>query len=129
VFNQFVKFACVGVAGTAVQYTLLILLVQAADMNATLASTIGFTFGAFTNYYLNYHYTFGSDKNHTEAFVKFFSVALVGMFFNGLVMHFCITALTMPYLIAQVAATSLVLLWTFSANRWWTFRECKARPD
>jgi putative flippase GtrA len=129
IFNQFVKFASVGVAGTLVQYTLLIVLVQGAELNATLASTIGFTFGAFTNYYLNYYYTFASDKNHTEAIAKFFTVALVGMFFNGLVMHFCTTALAMPYLIAQVTATCLVLLWTFSANRWWTFRQCKPEAD
>jgi hypothetical protein len=43
------------------------------------AHAIGFTFGAFTNYYLNYYYTFASDKNHTEAIAKFFTVALVGM--------------------------------------------------
>lgn len=128
-FNQFVKFASVGVVGTLVQYTLLIVLVQALDVNATLASTAGFACGALTNYSLNYYYTFASNKNHAEAITKFFTVALVGMFFNGLVMHFCTETLTMPYLIAQVLATGLVLLWTFSANRLWTFRECKARVD
>ena len=27
-----------------------------------------------------------------------------------------------PYLLAQVATTGIVMLWSFTANRWWTFR-------
>lgn len=129
IFNQFMKFACVGVVGTLVQYTLLVILVQGAEFNPTLASTVGFTFGAFTNYYLNYNYTFASDKNHSEAISKFFTVALVGMLLNGLIMHFCTDVMAVPYLLAQVIATCLVLLWTFSANRWWTFNEYKPGAD
>ena len=29
----------------------------------------------------------------------------------------------LPYLLAQVVTTALVMVWTFSANRLWTFRE------
>ena len=106
-------------------YGALILLVQIMALNAIVASTAGFVIGAVTNYQLNYHYTFASDKNHAEAMSKFFTVAIVGMLFNGLVMFLCVNLLDMLYLFAQVVATALVLLWNFFANRWWTFRECR----
>jgi putative flippase GtrA len=28
----------------------------------------------------------------------------------------------MQYLLAQFVTTAIVLVWNFSANRWWTFR-------
>jgi putative flippase GtrA len=72
---------------------------------------------------LNYHYTFTSNKRHRETMTKFLIVALVGMLFNGLIMSVCTEALQLHYLLAQLAATGLVLLWNFTANRFWTFRE------
>ena len=125
ILNQFIRFASVGAVGTLMHYGALILLVQIMALNAILASTAGFVIGALTNYQLNYHYTFRSDKNHAEAMGKFFTVAIVGMLFNGLAMFFCMDILDMLYLFAQVVATALVLLWNFFANRWWTFRECR----
>ncbi len=111
-----------GAVGTLAHYGVLILMVQTMALNAVAASSAGFVVGAITNYQLNYHYTFASDKGHAEAMSKFFTVAIVGMLFNGLVMYFCVDLLGMLYLFAQLVATALVLLWTFSANRWWTFR-------
>lgn len=116
-----------GAVGTLVHYGVLILMVQIMAFNAIAASTSGFVIGAITNYQLNYRYTFASEKRHAEAMSKFFTVAIVGMLFNGLVMYFCLELMDMPYLFAQLVATALVLLWNFLANRWWTFRECK--PD
>jgi len=123
ILRQFIKFAGVGVVGTAVQYTTLFLLVQAAGIYPVMASTAGFVLGAFVNYYLNYIYTFRSSKSHFDAMPKFFSVAAVGLFLNGLIMQFFISYFALPYIFAQLIATGLVLLWNFAANRMWTFTE------
>jgi len=123
ILKQFIKFSGVGVVGTAVQYATLFLLVQVADVYPVVASTIGFLLGAFVNYYLNYIYTFQSSKSHFEAMPKFFSVAAIGLMLNGMIMQFCISFFSLPYIIAQLIATALVLLWNFAANRMWTFME------
>jgi putative flippase GtrA len=123
VVRQFFTFSGVGLIGTAAQYITLIVLVRAADIYSVLASSIGFIIGAIVNYILNYHITFASKKSHHDAIWKFFSVAFVGLFLNAIIMQFFISYLMVPYLLAQVFATGLVLVWHFSANRMWTFME------
>ena len=125
--TRFIRFAGVGAIGTLVHYGILILLVHGMSLNAVLASTAGFLAGAITNYLLNYHYTFASNKLHREAMTKFFAVALAGMLFNAMVMSVCTNIFHLHYLLAQVLATGIILLWNFSANHLWTFREVEIR--
>jgi putative flippase GtrA len=120
---QFLQFSAVGAVGTLVHYCILVTLTGGLGVNPIVASSAGFACGALTNYVLNYHYTFTSNKRHRETMTKFLIVALVGMLFNGLIMSVCTEALQLHYLLAQLAATGLVLLWNFTANRFWTFRE------
>ncbi|MDH5512964.1 MAG: GtrA family protein [Gammaproteobacteria bacterium] len=118
---QFLRFAMVGGIATAIHFLILITLVRGADMNAVWASALGFTFSAICNYYLNYRFTFRSNTAHRHAVMKFVAVACVGLALNSLTMLIATEYLGTHYLLAQVIATGLVLLWSFSGNRWWTF--------
>ena len=122
-YSDSLQFSGVGIIGTLVHYSVLIFLVHVLAINAVEASSAGFIAGALTNYLLNYRYTFASKKRHQEAMTKFFIVALIGLFFNGLIMSFCTHSLQLHYLVSQVIATGLVLLWNFTANHKWTFHE------
>jgi len=129
IVRQFVCYAAVGVTGTIAHYAVIIGLVQFLHAYAVAASAVGFVVGALVNYIANYHITFESKKRHEEAIVKFFSVAIVGLVLNTIVMISATSLLHMHYLIAQLIATGLVLGWNFTGNRWWTFREAaRARP-
>jgi len=55
--------------------------------------------------------------------LKFFIVALVGAGMNMLIMYIGVDILVQFYLLVQIAASFVVLLWTFSANKLWTFAE------
>lgn len=125
VLLKFIHFSGVGVIGTAVHYAVLIFLVHILAIGVIKASSAGFITGALTNYLLNYHFTFVSKKRHSEAMTKFFIVALIGLFVNGLIMSYCTQSLGLHYLLSQVIATGLVLLWNFTANHAWTFQEHK----
>lgn len=127
--RQFLQFAGVGVIGTLVHYTILITLIHKLAVGSTEASSVGFIAGALTNYLLNYRYTFASNKCHQETITKFFMVALIGLFLNGFLMSFCVHMLQLHYLLSQVIATCLVLLWNFTANRQWTFHEKSNRAE
>ena len=122
VLIQFFRFAAVGAIGTLVHYFVLFLLVEYAASNVVTASSVGFVFGAFTNYFLNYHFTFGSQKQHTEALPKFLFVAFLGLPINSGIVAFYTTVVPIYYLLAQLLATGVVLLWNFAVNRLWTFR-------
>jgi putative flippase GtrA len=120
-FKQYVLFAGVGAIGTAGHYLVLVLLVEWFSVAPVAATTAAFMVGAIINYILNYKYTFSSDKPHLQAMSKFFSIATVGMLFNGLIMDYGVQHLELHYLVTQVVATILVMQWNFFANKLWTF--------
>jgi putative flippase GtrA len=121
---QFIRFASVGVVGTSVQYLTLVILVESTAAGPVLSSGFGFILGAFTNYYLNYRYTFRSAKRHHRALPKFMLVALVGLAINSGIMRLGTSFFSLQYLVVQIFATGLVLIWNFAGNRIWTFSEC-----
>ena len=127
--SQFIRFAGVGILGTIAHYTTLLALVQTMNVNAVISSCIGFVAGALVNYHLNYRYTFRSAKRHSEAMVKFFTIALIGLLINAFIMYCSVEILRFQYLLSQMAATAVVLFWNFTGNRSWTFRERYHSPQ
>jgi putative flippase GtrA len=119
--GQFLMFAGVGAIGTIGHYTTLIVLVQFWKVDPVFASSFGFVVGAVINYILNYHFTFQSDKQHTEALTKFLVVATIGAGINGAIMYFGVEYTRINYLVVQVCATVVVLFWNFVVNKLWTF--------
>ncbi|MGB8338726.1 MAG: GtrA family protein [Burkholderiales bacterium] len=117
--RQFMRYAGVGAIGTAGHFAVYITLVN-LRLGVTASSAVGFVVGALINYWLNYHYTFNSDQPHRLAMAKFFTVALVGLALNTLIV-FILDHLQWHFLLAQAAATIVVLMWNFAANRRWTF--------
>ena len=119
--GQFLLFAGLGVIGTLGHYTILIVLVQFWAVDPVFASSFGFVVGAVINYILNYQFTFQSDKRHAEALTKFLIVATIGAGINGTIMYIGVENTNINYLIVQIFATCVVLLWNFVLNKLWTF--------
>jgi putative flippase GtrA len=124
---KLIKFSAVGAVGTLAHYAVLVSLVQLLSVNVLVASSIGAIAGALVNYSLNYKWTFNSNRRHSEAMVKFFTVATVGFVMNGLFMGLFTKVLVFHYLIAQVMTTGIVLFWNFLANHYWTFGELNVK--
>ena len=118
---QFAKYASAGAAGTAIQYALLVLLVDRAGIGAVLGSTCGAIAGAAVNYALNYRYTFRSNRPHSEAFAKYLTVTIAGIALNALMVYVATSLLGHHYVVAQLLATGVVLVAAFATNRAWTF--------
>lgn len=119
---KLIRFALVGVVGTGAHYAVLTLLVELAHVPILAATTAGFTVGALVNYTLNRRFTFVSDAKHSVALPKFLTVAALGAVCNGLVVAWLLQQTDFHYLVVQLFATSVVLLWNFAANSLWTFR-------
>jgi putative flippase GtrA len=119
---QFLRFAAMGALGTGVHYAILIVLVSFFNQSATLSAMIGATAGALTNYFLNYHFTFASDRRHREALPRFLTMAALGVVMNGLIVA-ALTSYTVNYLVAQVVATLVILGVNFMVSRLWIFRK------
>jgi putative flippase GtrA len=91
-----------------------------------VASSFGFIVGAVINYILNYQFTFQSDKRHSEAITKFFIVATIGAGINGFIMYIGVENTNINYMLVQIFATGIVLLWNFIVNKLWTFAHHEA---
>lgn len=119
--RQFARFSAVGAVATSCQYLILLWLVHSFHFSAPVASCAGFVASACLNYYLNHAITFKSSRAHGQAFPAFLAIACVGLLFTAGIMELLTEHLHIHYLAAQVCATVSILLWSFMANRYWTF--------
>lgn len=120
--RQFLRFAAVGVTGTAVQYLTLWIGVEFLGVTAVLASAVGYLLGSVVNYFLNYFFTFESGKSHLEAASKYYAVLGVGWCINTGLMALFVTSLQWNYWVAQIVTTGIGLIWNFLGSRFWAFR-------
>ena len=118
---QFLRYGVAGSVGTALQFVILVALVQFVRVPAVAASTLGAVAGAIVNYKLNHRWTFDSSRHHGHALPRFAAVALAGLLMNALVMSAMLRIVGAHYLAAQVVATGVVFLCAFFVNRSWTF--------
>ena len=121
--RQVTAYVGIGVVATACHYMILIGLVQLTGVHPVEAALCGYVVGGLLSYNLNRDHTFASERPHREAVWRFALVAFVGFVLTFLFMAQMVDRWHLPYLLAQVVTTALVMVWTFSANRLWTFRE------
>jgi putative flippase GtrA len=119
---QFLKFAAAGTIGTACHYATLVIWVEALGWAVTPGALAGYCVGALVNYGIARRVVFSSRRPHAAALPRFALTAALGAAINtsivGLLFH-----AGLHYLVAQVLATAVVLLWNFVVNRNWTFTE------
>lgn len=121
--RQLVAFTGVGSFAAVGHYGALIGAVELLAVGPVAAALAGYLVGGVISYALNRRYTFRSRRDHAVAVPRFMVVAAVGFVLTGLVMAALTGTLGLHYLPAQLATTGIVLVWSFLANRLWTFRE------
>ena len=119
--GQFLKFSLVGTAATLTTYAVLIVLVEGWHWAAVPASSAAYLAGGGVNYLLNYRFTFSSVQPHRVAIPRFVTVMAVGLVLNAGIMYSAINRLAIHYLLAQLLAVAVVLVWSFTLNRLWAF--------
>lgn len=121
--RRFVVFTAVGALGTVGHYLVLIVAVELGNADAILASVLGFVTGAFINYFLNHAITFRSTIAHQRGIPRFMAVAIAGLLLNTLIMVLLVRLVDLHYLLSQVLATAVVLVWNYLGSELWAFRE------
>jgi len=123
--HQFVAFFGVGIIAAVVHYGLLYLLVEAFFYDPVSAALAGYVAGGVVSYVLNRLFTYEAQRGHLEAAWRFLVVAVVGFGLTWLLMGFFHTRLGWHYLLAQIATTGIVLVWSFLAHKYWSFRDLR----
>ena len=111
-----------GSIGTLFHYAVLLLLVEYFGCTALVGSIAGSICGAIVNFILNHHIVFQSKLRLTKTAPRFFSVVSVGILLNALLMYILVQRLLMPYFLAQLLTTAIVLLFNYFLNAVWTFK-------
>lgn len=122
---EILKFLIVGGSATALQYGLLIVFVQLGGLSPVVATSIAYAISSVYNYLLNYYATFKSGASHRTAATKFAAVAASGLLINAGIIA-TLTKLGVYYLVAQVVATVVILVWNFVIHKYWTYRDHKS---
>jgi putative flippase GtrA len=104
-----------------VQYCVLAALVELAHAAKMPASIAAYGCGAVTSYLLNHRFTFGAQTKAKNTFVKFTIVTLIGLGLNTAIFA-ALVHFGWHYLLAQCAATALVLIWNYAGARLFAFK-------
>ena len=121
--HQFLSFLGAGAIATTCHYAVLVALVEVANVVPVSASALGALTGAAISYYLNRNFTFHSKADHRKTAPKFFAVALLAIVINTALMVVFTIWLLIPYFLAQVLTTGLLIIITFGLNKLWSFKE------
>ncbi len=134
---QFGKFFIVGITNTGIDFAVYNFLMWLTGINKGFPiiafAAISFVSALINSYLLNKYWTF-KDKGKTKdpaQFVKFFSVAFVGLILNTSIIYFITTILNpmfglSPVLWANFAkaiATGFVLFWNFIGFKFFVFKK------
>jgi putative flippase GtrA len=120
--GRFLLYALMGAFGTGIHYAVMIALVETGLCGVLAATSLGALAGAVVNYLLNFRFTFAVAVDHRISGPKFACIAVSGFLLNALLMQVLAVHYALPYLLAQVVTTLVVLVFGYVANARWTFK-------
>ncbi len=141
--KRFVKFLMVGTLGFVVDFGAFNLIhflysVPTTHLDENIAQAISFTLATFSNFTWNYLWIYPEAKSasQTRKISKFFTVSILGLVIRTPIFNLALPIgeqvaqrLLFPLHwniganLALASAVSVVLLWNFFVNRYWTYRD------
>ncbi len=121
--RTFVKFSMVGVVNTAIDMGVFIVLQHFLRVPYLIANVFAFMAAAINSYALNRRWTFRSQAPdwHREM-LQYLIVIGIGFLMNEGLLYVLVAHGHLPAIVAKVLVTGVVVIWSFLANRLWTFR-------
>ena len=117
--KQFGKFAIVGLTSLAVDYALLMFLVEACEADLFFSTTVSFIVSVIINYVLSMKYVFDHRKgmSRKREFTIFAILSAVGLGLNDLYMFVGVTMLNIGYQAMKLISTFLVTWYNFFSRK------------
>lgn len=122
------RFLGAGGVSTLAHWAVMAVLVHLGAM-PLLGTVVGATVGAATNYGLQYHVTFRSDRAHRHALPRYLLVCGVGWLANALLFAGLYNGLNLPVAAAQVLTTMAVAVLSYGLYKQLVFHEGGATSD
>lgn len=116
---QMVKFGAVGFLCFFIDYGIMLLLTELAGVNYLISCCISFSVSVIVNYLLSMHFVFAAKANMKKRtqFVIFVILSVIGLGLNQLFMWLFVDLAHIPYQIAKLAVTAIVMLFNFVTRK------------
>ncbi|MCX6034893.1 MAG: GtrA family protein [Chloroflexi bacterium] len=139
--TRFIKFITVGAIGAVVDFGIMNLFSRLFNMPLTLAGTISFICAILSNYLWNRFWTYPDSRSRpiSRQLTMFFIVNIAGLAIrlpilhfleppmHGLFEHLAVNIRLTPEFLGKnftlMVAVSVVMLWNFFVNRYWTYND------
>jgi dolichol-phosphate mannosyltransferase len=119
---ELIKFCVVGASGYAVNLGVYVGLLKGAGVHYLLAAACSFVVAVSNNYFWNRHWTFREWRGHLYyQGLRFLTVSLVALGMNLALLR-VLVALGAGKIVGQAIAIVLVVPFSFTANKLWSFR-------
>lgn len=119
-FHQINRFILSGGSATLLHYSVMVLLMF-EGIYPVYATAIGALCGAIFNYFLQYHYTFKSDKSHLHTMFAYSIAAGVAFLSNSLLFVFFYNFLNIEVILSQLVTTAIVTVQNYLLYKYFIF--------
>jgi putative flippase GtrA len=119
---ELLKFSIVGASGYVVNLVVYVVLLDVFDLHYLPAAVCSFVVAVSNNYFWNREWTFRHRRGHVYyQGMRFFLVSLTALALNLAILR-GLVALGAGKIVGQAVAIILVMPFSFSANKLWSFR-------
>lgn len=117
--KQFAKFAVVGFASLAVDYALLLVLVEWMHIDLLFSTTVSFIASVIVNYILSMRFVFEhkEDMSRKREFTIFAILSAIGLGLNDLYMFVGVAVFNIGYQFMKLVSTFLVTWYNYFSRR------------
>ena len=120
---QLLKFIIIGFSGLIIDFLITFLCKEKIKLNGYISNSIGFSFAACSNYFINRIWTFKSINTEIlNELSSFFLIAIIGLIINNIILYSIINQYRINFYFAKLIAIILTTLWNFFGNFYITFQ-------
>jgi putative flippase GtrA len=118
-FLQFFKFGIVGILCFVIDYGLMVLLAEFAQLSYFRACAISYTVSVVVNYILSMRFVFRGreDMSKLAEVLIFVLLSLIGLAFNQMIMWIAVETFGIFYAVAKILATMMVTVYNFISRK------------
>ena len=121
--TYYVIFA--GIA-TVLDISILYFLTEFLSINYFWSGSFGYVCGMLTNFSLNKYHNFQNKSKQLHLqFGLFLFVALIGLFFNQVLLYFLVEKQDLWYVHSKIISVIIVMFWSFIGHKKITFKILK----
>jgi putative flippase GtrA len=139
--KRFLRFMAVGVTGAIVDFGVMNLLTRLFGTLLVVAGTISFVCAVISNFIWNRYWTYPDSRSRSimRQLAMFFAVNVAGVairipilwfleppmlrFFQSMSFRLSVTSDFLAKNFTLALAVSVVMLWNFFVNRYWTYND------